>query len=396
MSLFPTGTLTAAQLTIQWDDNSRTELGFKIERSTNGKTFSTVATVRANQTSYTDKGVSPATTYWYRVKAYDLLRSSGYSNVTSAKTPAAPSPTQPLPNSGSVGSTPKPTETAKPPATTPTAPKPAPTNPAPPLPIAAGRIRALTGRAVAGSSDPQSLVLSFTVTGKAKEVLLRGMGPGLGSYTTAKVLSDPKLKLTSGSTVLATNDNWGGNPLLSILFEDAGALPFSGTSKDVAMVTVLSPNSYTTVVNGSSTGLAQTEIYDTDTLRSSMGRLSKLSLRAPVQTGSSVLVGGFVVVEGPVRVLIRAIGPGVAGLSGLLKDPKLSIHRGNTAVASNDNWGGGSSLAAAFKQVGAASLPASSKDSAILTTLSPGTYTATVSGVSNTVGIARLELYVMP
>ncbi|HTO04622.1 MAG TPA: fibronectin type III domain-containing protein, partial [Opitutus sp.] len=86
VALFP---LSAAQLTVSWDDNSSTELGFKVERSTNGSTFTTIAVVGANKTSYIDSSVVSSTTYWYRVKAYDLLRASAYSNVTSAKTPAA-------------------------------------------------------------------------------------------------------------------------------------------------------------------------------------------------------------------------------------------------------------------------------------------------------------------
>jgi hypothetical protein len=43
--------------------------------------------------------------------------------------------------------------------------------------------------------------------------------------------------------------------------------------------------------------------------------------------------------------------------------------------------------------VGAFSLPANSKDAAILVTLEPGAYTAQVSGVGSTTGTALIEIY---
>ena len=50
-------------------------------------------------------------------------------------------------------------------------------------------------------------------------------------------------------------------------------------------------------------------------------------------------------------------------------------------------------LEEASAQVGAFSLPANSKDAAILVTLEPGAYTAQVSGVGSTTGTALIEIY---
>ena len=47
-------------------------------------------------------------------------------------------------------------------------------------------------------------------------------------------------------------------------------------------------------------------------------------------------------------------------------------------------------------QVGAFALPATAKDSAILMTLDPGSYTAQVSGVGGTTGVALVEIYEVP
>ena len=65
-------------------------------------------------------------------------------------------------------------------------------------------------------------------------------------------------------------------------------------------------------------------------------------------------------------------------------------------INQNDDWGGSGSLSSAFASVGAFTLPAASKDAALLVTLAPGTYTAQVSGVNNTTGVALVELYEIP
>jgi hypothetical protein len=41
-------------------------------------------------------------------------------------------------------------------------------------------------------------------------------------------------------------------------------------------------------------------------------------------------------------------------------------------------------------------LPSTSKDSALLVTLSPGLYSVQASGVSNTTGVALVEVYEVP
>ena len=57
---------------------------------------------------------------------------------------------------------------------------------------------------------------------------------------------------------------------------------------------------------------------------------------------------------------------------------------------------GAAALSNAFAATGAFTLPANSKDAALLVTLAPGIYSVQVSGVSNTTGVALVELYEMP
>lgn len=128
------------------------------------------------------------------------------------------------------------------------------------------------------------------------------------------------------------------------------------------------------------------------------GFLRNVSTRGQVGTGDDVLIAGFAVAGNtPKQVLVRAVGPSLApyGVPGTLADPQLEIDQGGTPIASNDNWGGDPALAAAMAKAGAFPLASSSTDSAILTTLAPGTYTATVRGAGSSSGVALVEVYDM-
>jgi hypothetical protein len=88
-NLVATAASTSA-IDLSWADNSGDEDGFKIERSTDGTTFAEVATVGAGVTSYRAAGLAPATTYFFRVRAFNAAGTSLASNAASATTLAAP------------------------------------------------------------------------------------------------------------------------------------------------------------------------------------------------------------------------------------------------------------------------------------------------------------------
>lgn len=125
-------------------------------------------------------------------------------------------------------------------------------------------------------------------------------------------------------------------------------------------------------------------------------RLINVSVLKHLGTG---VTAGFVIGGSTARtVLIRAIGPtlGGFGVADTVADPQLALFSGQTERARNDNWGGGTALAAAFAQVGAFGLAADSRDAALLATLAPGNYTVQVSGVAGTTGVALVEVYEVP
>lgn len=80
------------QIDLTWSDNADNEIGFHVERHTEGGMFAVVATVGAGVTSYNDTGLSPSTTYYYRVSAYNGAGESGYSNEDWTTTNSPPPP----------------------------------------------------------------------------------------------------------------------------------------------------------------------------------------------------------------------------------------------------------------------------------------------------------------
>lgn len=124
-------------------------------------------------------------------------------------------------------------------------------------------------------------------------------------------------------------------------------------------------------------------------------KLANISTRADVGTGDNVLIGGFIVLgSSPKTVVLRAIGPSLqsANLSNFLADPVLELHNSTGAViASNNDWQTNNPNAAQIQQVHLD--PSDPKESALLATLSPGAYSAVVSGNGNTTGIGLVELF---
>jgi hypothetical protein len=144
--------------------------------------------------------------------------------------------------------------------------------------------------------------------------------------------------------------------------------------------------------------VALVEAYDAG--GTGTARLRNVSARSRVGTGGDILIAGFVVVEGRQTLLIRGPGPTLGAapfnVPGALADPQLRIFRAATVVAENDDWSkasNASQIAAVAAQVGAFALQAGGRDPAMVVTLPPGAYTAQISGVGATTGVALVEVY---
>lgn len=79
-------TFSLFMIKLTWTDTSFNEDGFKIERSSDNINFSQLSVVGSNVTSYLDRDIFVGTTYYYRVKAFNIGGDSDYSNTISAKT----------------------------------------------------------------------------------------------------------------------------------------------------------------------------------------------------------------------------------------------------------------------------------------------------------------------
>jgi hypothetical protein len=121
-------------------------------------------------------------------------------------------------------------------------------------------------------------------------------------------------------------------------------------------------------------------------------KLQNISTRLNVLTGENVLIGGFIITgDTSKEILLRAIGPslGITGLSGVLADPVLELHKPDGTVVTNDNWKDTQQA-----EIEATTIPPSNDlESAILATLDPGAYTAIVSGKDGGTGIGLVEAY---
>ena len=78
--------ISSSQIVLSWRDNSTRESSFQIRRSRDGVDFTLIATVDDNVTTYRDTGRQAATTYYYRVRAFNAGGTSEPSNIARATT----------------------------------------------------------------------------------------------------------------------------------------------------------------------------------------------------------------------------------------------------------------------------------------------------------------------
>lgn len=232
------------------------------------------------------------------------------------------------------------------------------------------------------------LIGGFIVSGtQPKKVLVRAIGPSLTSFGVVGPLADPVLELHDANTLLETNDNWVDSPNKQAII-DTMIAPTNDAESAIIRTLPANGAAYTAIVRGvnNSTGIALVEVYDLDDTVDS--RQANISTRGLVQTNDKVMIGGFIITGGAKTVLLRALGPSLP-LSGILADPMLELHNENGDVTINDNWR--DTQETDITATGLA--PSNDSESAILQTLPEGPYTAIVSGVGQTSGVALFEAY---
>ena len=240
------------------------------------------------------------------------------------------------------------------------------------------------------NTGQNALIGGFIVTGtEAKRIIIRALGPSLSRSVVPGALQDPVLELyNSAGALVTTIDDWKDNDQRGTV-EATGIPPRE--DREAAGVFTVAPGGYTAVVRGknNTTGIGLVEVYDLDQPANS--QLANISTRGAVETGSEVMIGGFILGGNGARLLIRALGPSLAqaGVSGTLSDPTLSLRNANgTELAANDNW---RERQAEVQASGAP--PSDDRESAMVMTLGPGNYTAIVAGAGEGTGIGLVEVY---
>lgn len=424
-----------------------------IERivSTNGTAvWTTVTTLSAPATTYTDTGLTTSTTYAYRLKATRRGSDSGYSLIRSVtlQPPSAPIVTrQPVSQTVLAGTSVTLTATAA-------------GNPLPayqwyrndtvipgatnssytftPSTLDAGSYKVVvTNSAGSATSNPTTLsvtpstsrminfsvlanagggiplTVGFTISGGPKNVLVRGLGPTLSAVGVTGVLPDPQIVVyrhaPGGTVALLSNNDWSSSTnktsLLSATSRLTG-LPFvSDPSRDCALLAQLNiDGGYSAEITGAdrATGLVLVEVYDGDT--GTPSRLANISALSTVAPGNT-LTAGFVI-SGTTRktVLLRAVGPGLRKVSvaGAHSDPQLTLFRQATTpipIATNNDWSTAinkAELMLVSTAVAGLGLDDPSKDAVIVMALDPGAYSAQVASADGSSGLVLIEVYDVP
>ena len=274
--------------------------------------------------------------------------------------------------------------------------------------LGAQRLANISTRARVGTGDSVTIA-GFVISGQeSKPVLIRAIGPTLGSLGITTALAAPKLELyrSGTSAPIASNTGWstGGNiSAIIAATEKAGAYALGATSADSVIFTTLAPGAYTAVIStaNNTPGVALAEVYDLSAPAVGQ-KLFNISTRANTGSGDSTLIAG-IVVSGtvPKRVLIRGVGPTLTalGVQGALAQAQLTLIKDGVTVATNASWStspDAAAIAAVSAQVGAFALGAASADAAMILSLAPGSYSAQVVGANGTSGIAIIEIYELP
>ena len=227
-----------------------------------------------------------------------------------------------------------------------------------------------------------------------KHVVIRAIGPSLTQAGVTGALADPTLELRNSYGELQfANDNWKENPAQRAFIEASGLQPKNDLESAIDW-TFYTPDFFTVIVKGkgNATGVALVEVYDLNP--DSGSRMANISTRAFVETGTNIVIAGFVLRSdrGNDRVVVRGLGPSLEGIPDSLKDPTLELRNSDgTLLLANDDWQDNEAQAKELQESGFQ--PKDSYESAIVLSLPSGSYTALLAGFKNGTGIGLVEVY---
>jgi hypothetical protein len=257
------------------------------------------------------------------------------------------------------------------------------------------------------------LIEGFTIqgpTGSTKKIIVRAIGPSLTQLGVTDPLPNPTLEIhdsNNNNAIVARNDDWQTTQTGGIITGDQVAeINASGVKPsnnlESAIIANLAPGSYTAVVAGAGTNNTGTALVDAyDLSPASSAKVVNFATRGLIQPGDKLMIAGFIIQNGPVKAVVRAIGPSLvnSGITNALPDTTLQIRDSNgNVVVENDDWkirfSDGSSQQAEMEATQLQ--PTKDLEAALVTTLPPGQYTAQVRGKPESTGIGVVEVYFIP
>jgi uncharacterized delta-60 repeat protein len=254
-------------------------------------------------------------------------------------------------------------------------------------------------RLFVGTND-DALIEGFIVQGppgSSKKIMVRALGPFLTQFNIADALANPTLEIRDANNVtVATNNDWKTTQIGGLITGDQFAEindSHLAPSDDLesAIIAPLAPGRYTAVVRGAGNtpGTGLVDAYDLTP--ASTAKLANVATRGLIQPDPKLLIAGFVVQNGPVQVVVRAIGPSLSGLiSNALPDTTLQLRNQNGGIVlENDDWE--TDQKQELEALGFQ--PSHRLEAALVTTIQPGQYTAQVRGKGQASGVGVVEVY---
>ena len=216
-----------------------------------------------------------------------------------------------------------------------------------------------------------------------------GHGMGLGHPDSAGQSVDAVMNsIVSNRETLSADDIAGGQSLY-------GAPVVAPTPTPTPAPTPAPSASPTPISTPTPPPTATPTPVPSPTPSSAVSYLANISTRVSIGANDNVLIGGFII-RGTQqkKVLLRAMGPSLAaaGIANAIADPLLELHDATGAViANNDDWKDGSQ---ANEIMASGFAPGRPAESALIATVSPGSYTVVVSGYGGGQGVGLVEAYV--
>src|ERR1043166_4200546 len=241
------------------------------------------------------------------------------------------------------------------------------------------------------AAGPRSQNIASDITGDSSYTLVGNAACLANQAPIAQLLATPiegNPPLTVNFNGSASADPDAGDSIASYTFSFGDGSPdVTQSSPTISHVYTHGGGFFATLPVKDSHGLHSATVASADIKVAA--QLFNLSTRLQVQPGDNALIGGFIIKGSePKKVVLRGLGPSL-NVPGKLEDPVIQLYNSsNVNIGGNDDW---KTDEQNVESTGLA--PTNDRESALVITLNPGTYTVVMRGKNNGSGIGVVEVY---